>query len=85
MKTKHIMRKYAQRLLTLTAPLLLGGVGSGLLSGCSDEDYFGGHYVTDGDGALMKVTANINAATAQDLAWQRVTSSASLPHTVSPT
>lgn len=69
MKTKHIMRKYAQRLLTLTAPLLLGGVGSGLLSGCSDEDYFGGHYVTDGDGALMKVTANINAATAQDLAW----------------
>ena len=38
MKTKHIMKQLAQRLLTLTAPLLLGGVGGGLLlTSCSDD------------------------------------------------
>ena len=50
-------------ILLLLAPCSL------LLSGCSDEDYFGGHYVTDGEGTLMTVTAHINASTAQDLAW----------------
>ena len=41
-----------------------------VFSSCSDEDYLGGHYVTDGEGALMNVTAEINAQIAPELAWQ---------------
>ncbi len=57
MKTRHIMRNYALRLVTLTAPLLLGGVGGGLLTSCSNEDYLGGHVSTEGAGTQIQISA----------------------------
>lgn len=39
------------------------------LTACSNDDYLGGHYVTDGAGALMTVTAQISASTDAALAW----------------
>ena len=40
-----------------------------VLTACSDEDYLGGHYITDGAGTQMSVTAQISAATNPTLAW----------------
>lgn len=43
--------------------------GFAALVACSNEDYLGGHYVTDGAGTLMNVTAQIAAQTDPSLAW----------------
>ena len=40
-----------------------------LLGSCSNEDYLGGHYTTEGSGTLMHVTAQINAQSDPTLAW----------------
>ena len=39
------------------------------LTACSNDDYLGGHYTTDGAGAMMNVTAQISATTDAGLAW----------------
>ena len=40
-----------------------------VLSACSNDDYLGGHYTTDGAGTLMTVTAQISAPSNATLAW----------------
>lgn len=40
------------------------------IAGCSNDDYLGGHYITDGAGTKMNVTAQISAQTDPSLAWQ---------------
>ncbi len=49
-----------------TAGLCLLAVG---FSGCSNEDYLGGHASTAGAGTLMNVTAQISAEQDPSLAW----------------
>lgn len=39
------------------------------MASCSDDDYLGGHYVTDGQGTQMNLTAQINAPSNPSLAW----------------
>ena len=39
------------------------------LGSCSNDDYLGGHYTTDGMGTLMNVKATIQASTNPSLAW----------------
>lgn len=39
------------------------------MASCSDEDYLGGHYVTDGQGTEMNLTATINVPSDPSLAW----------------
>lgn len=52
----------------LMAGMMCCGLTS-LLSGCSNEDYLGGHYVTDGAGVLMNVTAQINSQSDPTWTW----------------
>lgn len=39
------------------------------VTSCSDEDYLGGHYVKDGQGTQMTLTAQINVPSDPSLAW----------------
>ena len=40
-----------------------------LVTACSNDDYLGGHYTTDGAGTQMTVTAQISASTNPGLDW----------------
>jgi len=63
-----ITNSMKKHLISFSIVICCLSLGTALTS-CSDEDYLGGHYTTDGVGTLMNVTAQVKSEMNPDMTW----------------